>query len=459
MNREALMGDLEAASAAYADPAAAADGSDDLAALRLDIELAELFISEALDHLGTIESALLALDQRPDDTALLDDIFRPFHTIKGNAAALGVTSVQEFAHRVENLLDLVRSGQHKVGPAEVDVILRAVDVAKMMIGSLALQLKGQPGTPLDDAIALLIADAERLMRCHAPVASSAPAFPGQEPGQACLPYDGNSAADRTDASAGDGTARGSIKVDARKLDDLVDSIGELITVQSLIDKDPALKGAADGRLGRHFTLLKRITADLQCHAMALRMVPIRQAFQKAARAVHDSSRRAEKSVELVLVGEDIELDRMVVELITDPLLHMVRNGVDHGIEATETRIACGKPAQGRLTLGAYQQRGRVIVEVADDGGGLQMDKILARAIARGLVPAGTLPTAQEIHRLMFAPGVTTVDQVTEMSGRGVGMDVVRRNVEALHGRIDVRSEAGRGTTFTISLPPAAGRKA
>ena len=409
---------------------------DELAFLRDDPEMADLFLAEALDHLGTIEAALLSLDERPGDVTLLNDIFRPFHTIKGNAGALGVTSVQEVAHRVENLLDLARSGRRTMGPADVDVVLRAVDVLTSMIRDVGMRLSGQPGADLAPVAQALIESVEMLIAGETEVRLK--------------PDPTESKPDTTDARRGDDIA--AIKVDTRKLDSLVDAVGELIIVQALIQADPALANHVDQRLAGNLGQLKRITAGLQRSAMALRMVPIRQAFQKVSRIVRDLSRKADKSVELVLSGEDTELDRKVVEEMTDPLMHMVRNSIDHAIESAAVRTAAGKRPQARLALSAYHQGGHVVIEIADDGKGLDTEKIKARALERGLIAPGASPSVDEINALIFEPGFSTAEKVTEISGRGVGMDVVRRNIDALRGRIEIATQPGKGTTFTIRLP-------
>lgn len=244
----------------------------------------------------------------------------------------------------------------------------------------------------------------------------------------------------------------SVKVDTRKLDSLVDMVGELVIVQSILNEDPRLQRAADERLSKNLAQLRRITSDLQRNAMALRMVPIRQTFQKMARLVRDLSKKAGKPVDFVMSGEDTELDRKVVEEINDPLMHMIRNSVDHGIEDPSTRQARGKRPQGRLSLSAFHQSGNIVIEIVDDGGGLNTEKILAKAVKQGLVAPDATPSADDIHQLIFHPGFSTADQVTEISGRGVGMDVVRRNIEALRGRIEIQSVPGKGATFSIRLP-------
>jgi len=413
---------------------------DELAFLRDDSEMADLFLAEALDHLGTIEAALLALDERPGDITLLNDIFRPFHTIKGNAGALGVTSVQEVAHKVENLLDLARSGRRTLGPADVDVVLRAVDVLSSMIRDVGVRLSGQPGADLAPVARALIESVDLLISGESEVRPK--------------PDTTDTTERRPDVAA---TARrseenGAIKVDTRKLDSLVDAVGELIVVQSLIQEDPALAMRLEERLAGNLSQLKRITVDLQRSAMALRMVPIRQAFQKVSRIVRDLSRKADKSVELVVSGEDTELDRKMVEEIADPLMHMVRNSIDHAVEPPAVRTAAGKHPQARLTLSAYHQGGHIVIEIADDGRGLDTERIKARALERGLIAPGASPSVEEINALIFEPGFSTAEKVTEISGRGVGMDVVRRNIDALRGRIEIATAAGKGTTFTIRLP-------
>jgi len=418
---------------------------DELAFLRDDPEMADLFLAEALDHLGTIEAALLALDERPGDVTLLNDIFRPFHTIKGNAGALGVTSVQEVAHKVENLLDLARSGRRTLGPADVDVVLRAVDVLTSMIRDVGVRLSGQPGADLAPVALALTKSVDMLISGPVDIHVEAPSASATEPARAGATAETASAGRRGEDS-------NAIKVDTRKLDSLVDAVGELIIVQSLIQQDPALANQLDQRLAGNLGQLKRITTGLQRSAMALRMVPIRQAFQKVSRIVRDLSRKADKSVELVLSGEETELDRKMVEEIADPLMHMVRNSIDHAIESATVRTAAGKRPQARIALSAYHQGGHVVIEISDDGKGLDTEKIKARALERGLIAPGASPSAEDINALIFEPGFSTAEKVTEISGRGVGMDVVRRNIDALHGRIEIATEPGKGTTFFIRLP-------
>lgn len=244
----------------------------------------------------------------------------------------------------------------------------------------------------------------------------------------------------------------SVRVDTSKLDYLVDMVGEMVIAQSMVRHNEVISAAADQRLQRDLAQLARITGEVQRTAMAMRMVPIGQLFQRTARQVRDLSRKVGKQVELVTRGEDTELDKTIAEELSDPLMHMVRNSIDHGIETPDGRLAAGKPAQAKVSLSAYHQAGQIVIEITDDGRGLDSQKILAKARQKGLVDDAQHLSENDIFRLILAPGFSTAEQVTDISGRGVGMDVVTRQVERLRGRIEIRSQAGQGTTFLLKLP-------
>jgi two-component system chemotaxis sensor kinase CheA len=432
---------------------------DELAILAADPEMLSMFVGEALDHLGTIESVVLQLEGAPADVKLLNDVFRPFHTVKGNAGALGVTSVQELAHCVESLLDLARAGKHLMGPDEFDIVLRAVDLLTIMMQELPDRVAtGRSSAVIARRDALMFAveamiaggssaaavDAEPI-EAPAELVAAPAAFSTPAPAALSTPVAAAAPPRRTEAQS-------TVKVDTGKLDNLIDMVGELVIAQSILAADPAFAKSVDERLGRRMAQLKRITSDLQRNAMSMRMVPIRQVFQKMARLVRDLSKQSGKNIELVLQGEETELDRKVVEDINDPLMHMVRNSVDHGIESPERRAAAGKPAQARLRLRAAHEGGNIVIEIVDDGAGLDTDRIYAKAVSNGLVAPGTALAPADIHQMIFQPGFSTAEKVTEISGRGVGMDVVRRNIEALRGRIEIQTARGQGTTFSIRLP-------
>ena len=423
-------------------PAGDPGNNEELAAFTADPELAGMFIADAIDHLGAIEATILKLEAAPTDLKLVNDVFRPFHTIKGNAGVLGIASIQEFAHKVETLLDRARSGKHPIGPPEIELVLKTVDLLKLIIDELPARAAGKPVTNTS-------ARRRELMdRVDALIAGSTPAAVSGKASVAA-------AADPVDEASQGRVARtedqSTVKVETKKLDNLVDMVGELVIAQAILAEDPALR-SADERLSRRLAHVRRITSDLQRDTMAMRMVPIRQTFQKMARLARDLSRKFDKPCTLQLAGEDTELDRKVVEHLTDPLMHMMRNAIDHGVEPPEDRRAAGKAATAELRLSAFHRAGFIVVELADDGAGLDTDRIRARGVKLGLVPEGAELEPEEIHQLIFQPGFSTAAKVTELSGRGVGMDVVRRNIEALRGRVDIQTARGTGTTFSIQLP-------
>jgi two-component system chemotaxis sensor kinase CheA len=249
-----------------------------------------------------------------------------------------------------------------------------------------------------------------------------------------------------------GETASSVKVNTSKLDYLVDMVGELVIAQSLIRHDPELAHLETPRLVKNFAQLGRITLEVQKTAMSMRMVPLHGLFQKMQRVLRDLSRKMAKNVEMEMSGGDVEVDRNVVEAMADPLLHMIRNAIDHGIEAAEERVAAGKPAAGRIALRARHEAGHIVVELADDGKGLDRERILRKARERGLIGEQSTLSEEETFHLILEPGFSTAEQVTEVSGRGVGMDVVRRQVQKLRGRIEIRSEQGKGTMFLVKLP-------
>jgi two-component system chemotaxis sensor kinase CheA len=243
-----------------------------------------------------------------------------------------------------------------------------------------------------------------------------------------------------------------VKVDKLKLDNLVDLMGELILAQANVVQTVECSATRNEKFNRDLALLNRLTKDLKYTAMSLRMVPIRKTFQKMHRLVRDVAGKMGKNVQLLTRGEDTELDRALVEEINDPLIHMIRNSIDHGLEETKLRLQRGKSERGSIILSAYHQGGNVVIEIKDDGNGLNCERILAKATQMGLVKPGQQLPEKDIFNLIMTPGFSTAEQVTDLSGRGVGLDVVRRNVEALHGKIEIYSTPGHGSTFTIHLP-------
>src|SRR6516225_9067996 len=289
------------------NPAGDPGNNDELGAFTADPELAGMFIADAIDHLGTIEATILKLEAAPADLKLVNDIFRPFHTVKGNAGVLGITSIQEFAHKIETLLDLARSGKHPIGPAEIDLVLKTVDLLKLIIEELPARAAGKPVTDTSARRRELMARVDELIAGSTPPPSQKAGFTSPPPPSS----NGDSDRDRAKAPVRD--EQSTVKVDTKKLDNLVDMVGELVIAQAILAEDPAITGAADDRLSRRLAHVRRITSDLQRDTMAMRMVPIRQAFQKMARLARDLARKFEKPCTMTLSGEETELDRKVVE--------------------------------------------------------------------------------------------------------------------------------------------------
>jgi len=419
------------------EPEPAASGPNSLAQ---DPELVRDFIVEGREHLTSIESLMLVLDKNPGDLEAIHSVFRGFHTIKGLAGFLEFAAIQEVAHEVETLLDLVRNEKLPITAAVVDVVLEGADHLKQAVKAVEAELAGHPPQPAGDARPLL---ARIQKAAHTGALSDEPVVRrpdpvGEEP--------------RTAPPAAKSPDAFSVRVETAKLDCLIDMVGEMVIAQSLVRHNPSLASLRDMRLQGDLSQLARITTEVQRTAMSMRMLPIAQLFQRTARLVRDLSRKAGKQVELETSGEETELDKTIAEELADPLMHMVRNAIDHGIEEPAERLAAGKPAVAQLRLGAYHQGGQIVVEIADDGRGLDREKILAKARDKRLIEPGASLTDSEIHHLIFEPGFSTAAQVTDISGRGVGMDVVRRHVQKLRGRIEIHSQMGRGATFFLKLP-------
>lgn len=478
--------DSEAPVSAAADCAPTAErksaGSDVLMDLHLEEnrELLVEFFAEAIDHLQQIEAALLALDQEPENPEALNSIFRSFHTIKGNAGFLGLVPMHTLAHEVESLLDLARNRQLRLNAVIVTEILRSRDALQALTAQVGVALeKGQLPSQIIP-VSHLIAKVKVLATgaTAAPAAESTAAAP-VEPAMVPLPeaekmpelapvvpMPGMAQVAAAEPAATEPSAKKSavasaattkassatVRVNTEKLDSLMDVVGELVIVQSQLVESARQVTGENAALQRNVGQLGRITKELQSTAMSLRMIPIKPTFQKMERLARDLARDFGKKVHFVTDGEDTELDRTVVEEIGDPLVHMVRNALDHGLETTDARKAAGKPESGTLQLRAYHQGSNIVIELQDDGRGIDPDKILRKAIEKGVVAPNAQLSRDDILALIFAPGFSTAEKVTAVSGRGVGMDVVKRNIEKLRGKIEISSEVGRGSVFKIKLP-------
>lgn len=413
--------------------------------LSQDPELVSDFITESREHLSSIEGLMLELEQNPGATDAIHSVFRGFHTIKGLAGFLEFGTIQQVSHEVETLLDLARNAKIAVDTGIVDVVLESADYLKQAIDSVEFELTGGSGKPVP-ANKSLIARIQSVSRgTAAPAAPAAPVRAGEQPDQ-------SSPKEQRPAPRVNKAADFSVRVETQKLDSLMDMVGEMVIAQSLVRHNPSLAAVQNTRLTADLSQLARITAEVQRTAMSMRMIPIGQLFQRTARMVRDLARKTGKTVELETSGEETEVDKNIAEELSDPLLHMVRNSLDHGIEVPADREAAGKNPLARIRLAAYHQAGQIVVAISDDGRGLNKTKILEKAQQRGLVQDGTALADHEIYQLIFEPGFSTADKITDISGRGVGMDVVRKNVQKLRGHIDIQSTPGLGAKFLITLP-------
>jgi two-component system chemotaxis sensor kinase CheA len=406
-----------------------------------DPELVRLFCEDAQDLLRGIEQGVLVLETNPGDPDTLATVFRAFHTFKGNAGILKLAAVQRLAHDVESLLDAARRGDRILDREAIDVILAAADAFDRFVAEMARQVEGSgAGRSLSLPVPAILAAVATILASPPVPAVPVPAVPVPAVPVPAVPVPAAAA------------AGASIRVDTHKLDGLIDLVGELVIAQSMVVQGTQADEPTDDHLARALGRLRGITSDLQRTAMSLRMVPIRGTFQKMTRLVRDAAAELGKDVKLVLDGEETELDRTVIEQIGDPLVHMIRNAIDHGIEPPAVRAAAGKPRAGTIRLSAFHQGGFVVVRIADDGRGLDPARIRAKAVERGLLGVDAVLDDRDTLELIFAAGFSTAEQVTGLSGRGVGMDVVRRNIEGIRGTIEIESTVGGGTTFTIFMP-------
>jgi two-component system chemotaxis sensor kinase CheA len=453
-------------------------------------ELLSDFLTEAGELLSDVDNKLVELEKHPEDAKLLNDIFRGFHTIKGGAGFLNVEELVKLCHLTENLFDKLRNRLITLTPELMDVILSATMVVRDMFQSLE-----RATLPQAAEAALLAALAQALEGPCAPPPSTATGS-GESRGPdwdalyqgllgqsatlhpAVVPpheVQGRSPGRRaTDQADADGMRAGrrdhdrivvasqetTIRIDTSRLDQVLNLSGEIGLAKNRLNclRTDILSGRQDPEtfrvLDEAVSHLDLLVSDLQNAVMKTRMQPIGRLFQKYPRLARDMARQLGKNVDLLLSGEDTELDKTMIEELGDPLIHLVRNAVDHGIESPEERRRSGKPEVATVRLSARQVGDHIILEISDDGRGMKSDALRAKAVEKGLIDADAAASMDDRHalQLVFMPGFSTKDQVSSFSGRGVGMDVVKTNIQRLNGRIEIKSIVGGGTTFSISLP-------
>ncbi len=459
----------------------------------LDVELVEEFISDAREQLEHIEQGALALEKNGHDAEGIHTLFRAFHTFKGNAGFLELTAVSALAHMLESLLEGARENRLQINSVIIEIILKSRDTLQRFVDEIEAQITGKkprqvvqiPTAALKATVKFMIEGGATMMAKAASKSVSQPApeskpasevmtAPEVKPGAGAKPASEPKPAPAAktaepaepeaepepDAPAPkrgsshyvSGTALHAVKVNTLKLDGLVDLTGELLIAQSLIVQSVSSPNVSRHIIARNLDQLSRISKELQRTAMSMRMVPIRATLHKMQRIARDLAAKQKKNVELILEGEDTEVDRTVVEKLSDPLAHMIRNAVDHGIEFPDARVDKGKPSTGTISIRAFHKSGNIIIEVGDDGHGLNPERIKEKAISLGFLQPGASISEKVLLAMILRPGFSTAAQVTNISGRGVGMDVVYKNVANLRGKIDIKSTPGQGTMFTLRLP-------
>ena len=475
-------------------------------------EILNDFLTESNEMLEVLDQRFVTLESDPNNTDLLNEIFRAMHSMKGSAGFLGFNHLVDVAHRGENILNKLRQGEMAVSPAIISVILETIDIIKAIMADI--RETGTDSNVATEAIAATLDDIingkATATAAAAPAASVAPAEPTVQPevkvpaataptlgeilvnegfaskdqvldalnaqqhqpepktplGEILLQAKAiteralDQALHKQEKQPKPAEEDATIRVETKRLDSVMNLVGELVLGRNRLIKigtqleqnhesDPQVRV-----LSETLAQLNLVTTDLQLAVMKTRMLPIKKVFAKLPRMVRDLSQKLNKQVRLEMRGEETELDKSVADEIGDPLVHLVRNAIDHGIETPVERQAKGKPGEGQLTIAASQEGNSIVIRINDDGRGIPVDKIKAKALAKGLISEAELATMEhrEVLNLIFLPGFSTAEQVTDVSGRGVGMDVVRTNIRKINGSVDLESEPGKGSQIIIKLP-------
>lgn len=454
-------------------------------------ELKQGFLEEATQLLADAERCFLALESNPGDLTVTDQLFRLAHNLKGSGKAVGFSELGDFTHKLESLLLKIKNKDITISKSIVDLLLACNDHLLRWINLLKSDLcasvdssglsneieahlsgHGTAPSPAQESGTLgLPPTTAELSISEIPSAdqfieqaAAAPHSPASEPLSSPTSDLASAISPSTEAVAvsspapapkpsrapAAGTGDESIRVSLSRLEKLINFVGEIVILQSVLKEQSYADNSLLLRKSIH--QLGKVTKEIQDISMSLRMVPLKQTFQKMQRIVRDTSAALNKKVAIVIEGDETEVDKTVLESLSDPMVHLIRNAVDHGIESADKRITSGKKEEGTILLKAYHQSGSLMIEVKDDGAGLDPEKLKNKAIEKGILRPGVSLTDAEAYALIFAPGFSTKQEVTDVSGRGVGMDVVRTNIEALQGDIQIQTELGKGTCFKVRLP-------
>lgn len=438
-------------------------------------EMIRRFCEEALAFCDEAEAALLALEKTPGDLEYARTAFHALHSLKGNAGFFGYGDLEEISHHAETVLDMLRDGEKECDSVTTSFLLIAVDALREGVRQISsdttLEIPGKKELLKHLGRMAMDSDAGSGRGRGQVKDSQEPTgfeehLVGDPPNEDNTPARQQNPAMENETDGDDGRSGGEpkekqslsaqqqvIRVDIEKLDKLLDLVGELVIAEAMVANDQDIRGLNLDRFEKSVLRLDKITREIQEVAMSMRMIPLAGTFRKMMRLVRDLANKADKKVELQIIGEETEVDKTIIEQISDPLVHLIRNAVDHGLESPEERRLTGKPETGRITVEAKHSAGEVWIIVEDDGRGLNRERILSKGVERGLVKGEDRELKdEEVWQLVFEPGFSTSEQVSSISGRGVGMDVVKRNIEKLRGRVDVRSKEGAGSVFAIRIP-------
>ena len=432
-------------------------------------EIIENFVSESADLLDATEELILELEKSPENKDVLDGAFRCIHTLKGNAGFLGLSQFEHISMDLESVLDSVRNDSRSADQRAIEIILSTIDSLRKAISSVNKNAEKENGSGAgleDEAYKPVGEILVEMGAVSKDEVNSALNQQERKIGEILLEEGKVSDRDletalstqhKTQTPSVDGQQgvleRKDIRVDMNKLDKLFDLMGELITAEAMVINNPELESLELESFDRAANYLSKITREMQEITMSVRMIPLEGLFNKMRRLVRDLSRKFSKDINLKVRGQETEMDRNVIEEIADPLMHIIRNAIDHGVEGAESRKAAGKGPSGTISLGAKYEGNEIWIIVKDDGRGLDREKILKKAEERQLLKGESdALTDEDIWQLLFEPGFSTAEKVSEISGRGVGMDVVKRNVEKLRGKIDISTVPGQGTEIILKIP-------
>lgn len=416
-------------------------------------EMLAQFLVDANLLLESIESNLMVLEEEPDNKEIVGKTFGEVHSLKGNAGFMGLSEIEEISAEMETILDSVRSDEIEINEVIISILLNNLEIITKRLNDITVKMKDKPEkkpvkTEPEKEPEKKIEKDTKITEDNKSKKESEKKPVKTEPKK-----NTKDLKPKSNVSKISTVQKKDIRVETNKIDKLFDLVGELITIESMVTNNPEIKKLNIPSFNKSANMLNKITRELQEVTMSVRMMPLEGLFNKMKRLVRDVSLKMNKKVNFTVTGQDTEMDKNVIDEISDPLVHILRNAVDHGVETPDKREEAGKDPEGEVKLSARYEGNEILIEIEDDGAGINRDIILNKAIEKGIVTTDPEKlTDSDIYKLVFEPGFSTAEEVTDISGRGVGMDVVKKNMEKLRGSIDVESTLGEGSVFTLRIP-------